>query len=304
MKYAIAIDKTTGELKDATEVQNGLKCNCVCWNCSEDMVAINSPQNKKIKHFRHFVKSNCKSNYESYIHWLSKEVFKSINKLKLPPISFREILRLNDPFIAMVEAVLRNSGLRLDKLYYDYIIQPAQYLQFEKYSFESQISDIENTIRTDIVLIFQNNEELLIEPFYTNRIDGKKLSKLQTLDRSVISIDLIEFTNKNHFAFSFDKFKSFIVDDVISKNWVHIRSSKIEKLKIKYLNLLKKNIQEKEPLKYLIRKLNKENHDLHLTVSEENTLLHEILERIEQLKHEIKVNKDKIDDLENQFYLR
>ncbi|MCP2936044.1 competence protein CoiA, partial [Salmonella enterica subsp. enterica serovar Typhimurium] len=93
MKLPIAINKTTNELVNAKDVPNGLACDCFCPGCGEDLIAVNEGKVKG-PHFRHTT-SNCSigGNYESYIHWLSKEVFKHLDSITLPPIIFADVER-------------------------------------------------------------------------------------------------------------------------------------------------------------------------------------------------------------------
>ena len=85
IKYPIAVSKSTGTLIDAADAENGLSCNCYCKLCDEDMIAVNMGK-KQRAHFRHDKNSNCTATYETYIHWLTKEIFKTIKQITLPEI--------------------------------------------------------------------------------------------------------------------------------------------------------------------------------------------------------------------------
>ena len=48
IKFPIAISKKTGNLLKIEDAENGLKCDCKCFNCNEDMIAYNEGKNKNI----------------------------------------------------------------------------------------------------------------------------------------------------------------------------------------------------------------------------------------------------------------
>ena len=78
LKYPIAVDKVTQELRHAGDVKSGLDCDCYCKLCERNMIAINGGL-KQRSHFRHEANSNCSVSYESYIHLVTKEVFREIS---------------------------------------------------------------------------------------------------------------------------------------------------------------------------------------------------------------------------------
>ena len=75
LMFPYAIEKDSNKIVSPFEVKNGKQCNCVCFQCKQNMIAINNPENKQKPHFRHDVDSNCNVNFETYIHWVTKEIF-------------------------------------------------------------------------------------------------------------------------------------------------------------------------------------------------------------------------------------
>lgn len=80
IKYAKHI--TTQNIVHIDDVPRGLKCKCICIECSSEMLAIRGIS--KTWHFRHFVDSNCKGGQETAIHKLAKQIIVNNNSIKLP----------------------------------------------------------------------------------------------------------------------------------------------------------------------------------------------------------------------------
>jgi hypothetical protein len=53
------------------DAMNGLKCNCVCYDCNEKLEAV---QGSRDWYFRHHNKSNCSPNGETALHEFAKDV--------------------------------------------------------------------------------------------------------------------------------------------------------------------------------------------------------------------------------------
>lgn len=88
IKYPIALNKKTKKIININNVTSKDKNKLICYSCQNDFIAI---INHQTPHFRHKPESNCNSNVESYIHWLTKEVFKEIKTINLPKITFSNL---------------------------------------------------------------------------------------------------------------------------------------------------------------------------------------------------------------------
>ena len=83
MKAKITIAKNSENIpKHISEVTNGIKCNCVCIDCGEALVAAN---NGKIQehHFRHHTEAKCDGIPESALHLLAKRIITESNKIRI-----------------------------------------------------------------------------------------------------------------------------------------------------------------------------------------------------------------------------
>src|SRR5262249_21999106 len=74
-----------GLIVDATVVENGKACGCVCPLCRMLLVAKNNGTIVR-PHFAHESESDCKGGYETALHRLAKEVLSQHPKLFLPEI--------------------------------------------------------------------------------------------------------------------------------------------------------------------------------------------------------------------------
>ena len=76
-KRVIFAHTRDGEIVSVKEVQNGLRCNCYCPQCSARLVAKNRSTEHVIAHFAHLPgHSNdaCKSAGETALHKLAKDI--------------------------------------------------------------------------------------------------------------------------------------------------------------------------------------------------------------------------------------
>jgi hypothetical protein len=245
IRIPIALSKETNKLVNVKDVPNGSDCNCYCGNCNEDLVAVNREIKQKA-HFRHGNDSNCEfsKNYESYIHWLAKEVFKNINAISLPQIKSSDLkYDARKDFYQKVSDYLNDNGIltlinkdHLDEMEVHPLLSPGNILlqnvrtiKIDKCLSEKVYKSKYGDIKVDTVL-FSGNNKLFIEPFYTCKIDDIKLRKVADINTSTISINLSEFINSHQYLFTIEEFTSFLTTDLISKKWEFIRFSKVQNL--------------------------------------------------------------------------
>lgn len=78
----IARERNNEMVKHISEVANGLKCDCVCIECSSKLVAANKGT-KQIHHFRHHESSDCNGSPETGLHLLAKKIIEESNYINL-----------------------------------------------------------------------------------------------------------------------------------------------------------------------------------------------------------------------------
>ena len=225
IKFPYAIDKNSNEIVSVTDVSNGKSCNCICFCCKEEMIAINSPNNKQEPHFRHHQNSKCNVNFESFIHWITKEVIKEITIIFLPSPKGSELERRIDeklmPLFNIQKTPKKLRELIITELFQK--IESLNRIEIQNISIEESFKTSKGNIKVDIVLRFRNksNQEriLFIEPYFSNQIDSIKLSKIKELNISTISIDLIKFINKKSHFFNIKDLKDYIINNLEGKKW-------------------------------------------------------------------------------------
>ncbi len=150
------------KLVHISEVETGLKCNCICKTCGKRLIAKNSEGNIKIKHFAHYDETNCTGNPETLLHCKAKEIIAKTKNVLFPGVS----IKYADP--------IDNIVLEQEKLH-----------RVTSSKIEVDLDDI----RPDILL--KIDEELfIVEIYVTHRVNNKKLKKIIDKGISAIEIDL------------------------------------------------------------------------------------------------------------------
>ncbi len=249
IKFPIAIDELSGGLVNILDVKGGGECGCICYKCKGSLIAINKFENKQKPHFRHYPESNCDANFESYIHWLAKEVICSSEIFTVPEIHSR--------------IVLESSGIKLkeeiEKLFEKYKV-PEPFRKSYRYKFilqESKSINIDSStpevifrsklgiIKVDIKIECQG-QNLLVEPFFTHPIDEIKKNKIKDLDETVIDIDLSPFGPAKGYYFTLEEFRRKVLNGIGLKSWVNIKSKKNRSLQRNLLIRIKEQLINSE----------------------------------------------------------
>lgn len=175
--YGLKDDK----LVHISEVESGLKCNCICPSCKTSLIA---RKGSKVKHhFAHNSKEDCGKGYETSIHMLAKEI-----------LSEEVILEGPEIVIGPKDMVLPNMPIRYDRV------------EIEK--------KIDNII-ADIV-VYKEDKPLILEIFVTHKIDDEKENKLQKLGISTMEIDLSSIDRE----IDKEELREILLKDKDKKRWV------------------------------------------------------------------------------------
>lgn len=243
IKYPIAIARADNTLKHISEVSSGDIV--YCFHCKEDMVAINNPNIKIAPHFRHKPDSNCNAKFESFIHWLAKEVLsKKLKTIHLPEINTKDLHSHSNEKSDILKKLFSkhrvHNELKRD-FFKTYVVQPITEIKNENHSIEKIFKTTEGgSIKVDFV-IEHKTTPLFIEPFYTNPISEDKLRKIKMLDVTTIAINLSSFGIRSDYDFNLQNFIKYIKSPE-SKTWTYLRKKKIEKLLNEYEKSLEKDI--------------------------------------------------------------
>lgn len=152
------------KLTHIDDVENGIKCLCICSYCKEPLIARNNGK-KKQHHFAHSSGAECEKAYESALHLLAKEIFEERKSILLPqyyPYNYIE----------------ESKYLKKEKptLFHDVLVEKR-----------IQIEDI--IIKPDAIGIL-NEKEIYIEFAYSHFVDDTKRNKLIELKINCVEYDL------------------------------------------------------------------------------------------------------------------
>lgn len=153
-----------GKSAHIDEVENGLKCGCICSYCNMALIAKNNDENILRHHFAHST-VDCGYAYESAIHLLAKEIILERKKIFIPEYKYQ-----------------------ISNGYHDYIFK-AELIVFDEVRNEKRITKDEIIIQPDAVGTF-NKRKIYIEFVYKHDIDDVKLEKINRLEFDCIRVDL------------------------------------------------------------------------------------------------------------------
>lgn len=305
LKYPIAKDKITNKLVNAKDAVNGKNCNCLCYHCEQELIAVNRVT-KQREHFRHNLNSNCAGSYETYIHWLAKEVFKEIEFISLPEIEENSLYlnskySLRDLYNEYKVPIKFRKKLNENLIYK--INKRLKKVKIEKVEIEKRYSSSNGDIVVDIVLKFKN-QDLFIEPFFFNPINEIKKAKLKDINISTISINLVDFIDKKKHLYSIEELKDFISSDVNSKSWKILRNDAL--ITEKDYNLLREQIESNsEIINYeqnLLIKISKIDKEIE-KFEDDMKLLYQEVRKLNNFKqYKCRIRDEFLQEIENLPY--
>jgi hypothetical protein len=155
LTYALHNNK----LVHISDVESGLKCNCVCPSCGSALVARKGK--KVMHHFAHYNTEECKYGYQTSLHMAAKDIISKAKKLWIP-------------------AVYIDFGYKPNEL-----ISEAIQIDVDDVVLEKRVDDI-----IPDIIVKCGGKEFIIEIFVTHSIDNDKLNKIAAKNISTIEIDL------------------------------------------------------------------------------------------------------------------
>jgi len=263
------------------------KTELICLECKENFIAVRKHQTP---HFKHKPNSKCKGNVETYIHWITKEVFKEIKEIELPEIFIYNLTEnQREKFDNQINILIKNNVPRNLQIKFrknlKKNISESGIFRIEKIETEKEYKTPLGDVRIDIVITI-NNQEVFIEPFFSNQIDDFKRRKLTLLEKPTIAINLVTFINRFNYEYDLESLNDYLISKN-SKYWILNRASKIDKYRLEYLNYVTEEIKRKQ------NDFNLNNLKLKKITSIEG--------EINGLKETIRPTQDKIRKLEDEI---
>lgn len=150
-----------GVITHISEVDRGLKCECICPACGDKLIARKGQ--RVMHHFAHQSTEHCEYGYETSLHLAAKAILSQAKKMIIPP----------------VYVCFPNSCKD------DLLVSEAREIEFDRVKLEQWLNNI-----VPDVAIYVGKKKFLVEIFVTYYIDEEKLDKLKAADISTIEIDL------------------------------------------------------------------------------------------------------------------
>jgi len=273
IRTPIALRISNGELVNAKDIHSDDECDWICFECGMELVGVNREENKQEPHFRHFNSGDCKVTGESYLHWVTKEVFKQMTSFKLPSPTFEYFNEFKKCLIEERKEylILKKIPFKFDHqnlIEINFLNQTTIEVNFSKVKTEVNFNTEFGVFRADIVIEL-SDRCIIIEPFLTSEIDEKKLKKLNAQNSSVLSINLNPFKHRYpQYNFLKSDLELYLHNDVQIKKWVTLEKTKLQKLEKKEQYMFKKFVNQLEKISINFNELEVEKDRL-----EENLLL-------------------------------
>ncbi|MBA4744864.1 MAG: hypothetical protein H2058_06375 [Muricauda sp.] len=284
VKYPIAFDSLGKELVDLSHITEKNRDFVVCPECSSRFVAV---INHQTPHFKHYGDRECSGAFESYIHKVVKEMFKTITEIELPELLIKDLPEEHLRNFLQMQYGLLDSNIPLNQQREFTIglkknLTEVKKVKIDNVEIERTIKTPKGDIRVDVVAHLRN-KMLFIEPYYSNAIKDDKKEKIKTTNIPTLSISLMEFIRFTKFKFNLSDLKEWLLIDN-SKNWVYLNDGSYKK----HINSYKK---------YLWSEIQK--HKRRIILNEISILKKENVERendLEDLKKKFKAVKAEISD--------
>jgi len=187
-----------GRLYHITEVNNGLKCKCICPNCGVKLIAKNNPSNKVTLHFAHHKSSECPGSLETAIHLMAKQVIKDKLLIYTPKYSKpTRIFDENGQYHTGKSTHIRPKKLELDRV---------------------ELEVTKKGYRPDVIAI-KNDRVLNIEIKVTHDVDEEKASLVKSLQEPMLEIDLSDLIEET--LLNKEQFEWEVTHNVNNKKWIN-----------------------------------------------------------------------------------
>lgn len=199
----IPFGERDGTLFRAHEVENGLRCSCVCPGCKQPLNAANNGE-KVVPHFRHAKSNDCFDGFREGVRRAAVALIAQQKQLMLPAL------------IETVRVTTQGGRLLEEKVERQPVMIVADSVE--------RFVDL-GGLRGHVVL-HQSDRQLIVRIKLSTRMEHERYRQLEALEHSSMEIDLHHLTLKqiNDPA----KFEHAVLHDSVNRQW--IRSIRGERL--------------------------------------------------------------------------
>ena len=293
IKYSIAFDIKTNKLVEISDINSTNNKNLICKSCQGELIAV---INHNTPHFRH--KVDCGASSETYIHWVCKEIFRTLSKIELPEFLIQDLSsEYRHEFQAKKNTIIEekvpiNLRTEFKNVLKKELMKSKDYL-ITKIDSEKKYQSKFKDVVIDIVA-YSKDDRIFIEPFLSNPIDIEKEKKLKEIDITTFSIDLNPFIDHYGWGFKLEKLRKYLISKLYKK-WSYLNKNTFKECLMDYkkhillmVDYYKDKINDHKQKIEDIKKLEKKYKELNLRIY---TLKHES----EKLYTDIIKLKDEID---------
>lgn len=288
IKYPVAYNFATKDIVMISDVTNENKPFLGCPSCRKGFVAV---RNHQTPHFKHKHGARCSVSPETYLHWVTKMVFKQIEEIEIPELLIDDLperhrQKFQQTFNKIIDPNVPESFRSIFKKGLKDNLSESRKLVLDKVDLEKEFETILGNIRVDIVAT-ASNEKLFIEPFFTNPIDEEKRKKLILIKTPTLSIDLKKFIDHFGQVYSIPMLKGYLISKK-SKKWSYLNEEDYNKHIENYESYLFGEIERKRPL------INSHQSKLNK--------LSALEDKRQNLNKEIDLIRKEIDNLDSDIY--
>lgn len=165
-----------GRLFEPTQVDNGLRCGCVCPGCGAVLIAKHSPAGKVTPHFAHASDAACSTGLETALHLAAKQLIADSHSLYFPEL------------VAHVESLGKFGNM----LHRSELVRPGGLAQLQAVRLEEKVG----AIRPDLV-VETFDQVVHVEIANTHFIDQEKLARIKLQGVATLEVDVSDITNLN-----------------------------------------------------------------------------------------------------------
>ena len=276
--YPIAYNRLSNQLVEIRNVTEGNRSYLICPMCLGNFIAV---KNHRTPHFRHNYYRDCKGSTESYVHRLTKVLFKKLKSIEIPELLIDDLPEKKRQYFQSIHNKILDSNLPYDlqgkfRRGLKQNLNDSKVLMIDDVEIEKEFKTSIGDIRVDVVVTSQN-EKSFIEPFYTNRISAEKKKMLAKIDVPTLSLNLSEFVKRSGSYFSIQHLKEYLYEKE-SKKWEYLGDKEYDKQIKNYEAYMLSEIEKFQP-----------------------SINQHYLDEIKKLERECEVRKEDINDIQNEI---
>jgi hypothetical protein len=181
---------------EPAEVDSGLACGCTCVSCGSRLVAKKGPE--VAWHFAHHATSSSMTCIESAIHAAAKQILLEANWLRVPEK------------IVTVEGRTSYGKAHWKST----LLASARNIRFD--CSKQEVWNPDASIRPDVIG-YRGDRRLLVEMYFTHKVDVPKRKKLAALGLPAIEVDLSDFS----LGVTLDDIRERVLEEVVFKEWLY-----------------------------------------------------------------------------------